>query len=81
MRLLVITSSPSDEIHLTLQNLTASGFKQTVIAAASHLGGAFQFTSLALALVQHLTCVNNKEYGGGCMAFIGGDLIFIEDST
>ena len=81
MRPLVITSSSAGEIHLVLKNLTAAGFKQKSFVLAESMGGAFQFTSLASALLQHLTCRDNTEYGAGCVAFMGGDMISIEDST
>ena len=80
MRPLVITSSLTHEIHLQIQNITVTGFKQNSPAYAKKLGGAFSFTRLASGLIQHLSCSDNSEFSAGCIAFIGGENIFIEDS-
>jgi hypothetical protein len=81
MRALVVESSATGEIALTMKNLTATQFKQiNRLDESSTLGGAFSFKGLAEALIQHLTCSHNQQFGAGCMAFVGGDRIFIEDS-
>jgi hypothetical protein len=80
MRPLVLVSSTTEEISLTMRNLTVSGFKQLVLQDAVHIGGAFSFTNLALGVIEFLNCKDNQEYSGGCMVFVGGQRIYIEDS-
>lgn len=82
MQLLVLTSSLTDEIHLTLTNMTVTGFKhsQVTILGPSLLGGVFHLTSLASAQFLHVTCMDNEATVAGCVAFTGGHNIVIEDS-
>ena len=80
MRLLVVTSSPTDEVHLSFKNMTIRKFRQPQRALAKSLGGALEFNSLASAILQHIICEENFEFGGGCVAFRGGSRMNIEDS-
>ena len=74
MRLLTTTSSPSDEFHLTLTNMTVTGFQGVTVR-----GGVFHISDVTFAQVLHITCVKNSAYKGGCMAFTGGSNIAIEN--
>lgn len=80
MRPLVLAASAVDELHLTMRNLTVSGFGPRLLRDSSRLGGALSFTDLASGLLQHVVCRDNQEFGAGCVAFVGGNKIFVEDS-
>lgn len=82
MQLLVITSSLTDEIHLTLTNMTVTRFNHVQLPnQGGVVGGAFHFTSLASAQFLHVTCVENSASMAGCLVFHGGNNIVVEDCT